>query len=53
MSKIGRPDRGLDANFHIRHDAIDLVFNLFNSSSHQNLKKFFLRNGTTKFEPND
>ena len=51
MSKIG-PDHGLPADFHILQDAIDLLFNSSISSSHQNLKKFFLRKGTAKFEPN-
>ena len=49
MSKIG-PDRGLPADFQILQDAIDLLFNSSISSSHQNLKKFFLRKGTAKFD---
>jgi len=36
MSKIG-PNPGLPANFHILQDAIDLFFNSFTLSSHQNL----------------
>jgi len=36
MSKIG-PNPGLPVNFHILQDAIDLFFNSFTLSSHQNL----------------